>query len=268
MARPLRALRGRADDRPRRDRRQRCPAQYPERARLQPGGPRLGGQRLPDLLRRPAAPGWAARRLDLAPRCLPGRPRHLHRRLAVLRDRTDPGDADRRPLRAGGRRGDGHGGRARDDRDDVPGAARAGEGDRRLRLRRLRWRVDRPDRRRRAHPGDQLALDLLHQYPDRDRHGGDDPEAGRARRGDRLRPGRRRPRRGADHGLADARRLHDRRARRRPRLGRGPHHRAERRVVCAADRIPRARDDDRQPPGTRCGSSARGTCPGPTWSRR
>ena len=31
-------------------------------------------------------------------------------------------------------------------------------------------RLGRPARRRRAHPGDQLALDLLHQHPDRDRH--------------------------------------------------------------------------------------------------
>ena len=36
-------------------------------------------------------------------------------------------------------------------------------------LRRLRRRLDRPARRRRAHRGDQLALDLLRQHPDRDR---------------------------------------------------------------------------------------------------
>ena len=81
-----------------------------------------------------------------------------------------PGDADRRALRAGRRRRAGVRGRPRDDRDDVPRAARAGEGDRRLRLRRLRGRVDRPARRRRADRGDQLALDLLHQRPDRHRH--------------------------------------------------------------------------------------------------
>ena len=61
------------------------------------------------------------------------------------------------------------GGGPRDDRDDVPGAAGAGEGDRRLRLRRLGGRLGRPARRRRPHPGDQLALDLLHQHPDRRR---------------------------------------------------------------------------------------------------
>ena len=46
--------------------------------------------------------------------------------------------------------------------------------------------------------------------------------AARARRGHRPRRGRRRPRRGADHRRADARRLHDRRAGGRARLGLGP----------------------------------------------
>ena len=53
------------------------------------------------------------------------------------------------------------------DRDDVPGAAGAGEGDRRLQLRRRRPGVRSACCRRRAHPGDQLALDLLRQPPDR-----------------------------------------------------------------------------------------------------
>ena len=75
-----------------------------------------------------------------------------------------------RPLRPGRRRRDDLRRDPRDDRDDVPGAAGAGEGDRRLQLRRLGRRLDRPARRRRADPGDQLALDLLHQHPDRDRH--------------------------------------------------------------------------------------------------
>ena len=48
---------------------------------------------------------------------------------------TDPGDADRRALPAGRRRGADLGRDPRDDRDDVPGAAGAGEGDRRLRVR-------------------------------------------------------------------------------------------------------------------------------------
>ena len=46
--------------------------------------------------------------------------------------------------------------------------------------------------------------------------------AARARRGHRPRRGRRHPRRGADHQRADARRLHDRQARRRARLGLWP----------------------------------------------
>ena len=53
------------------------------------------------------------------------------------------------------------------DRHDVPRAARAGEGDRRLRVRRLGRRRDRPAGRRHPHAGDQLALDLLRQRPDR-----------------------------------------------------------------------------------------------------
>ena len=86
--------------------------------------------------------------------------------------RPEPGDAGRGALRAGRRRRDDLGRDPRDDRDDVPRAARAGEGDRRLRLRRLGRRLDRPAGRRRAHPGDQLALDLLRQPPDRHRHRG------------------------------------------------------------------------------------------------
>ena len=82
---------------------------------------------------------------------------------------AEPGDARRRALRAGRRRRDDLGGRARDDRDDVPRAARAGQGDRRVRLRRLGRRLGRAARRRRADAGDRLALDLLHQRADRSR---------------------------------------------------------------------------------------------------
>ena len=69
----------------------------------------------------------------------------------------------------------------------FPEPARAGEGDRRLRLRRLRRRLDRPARRRRADAVDQLALDLLREHPDRDRHrrAGDAPA--REGQGHRLR---------------------------------------------------------------------------------
>ena len=51
----------------------------------------------------------------------------------ALRAVADAGDADRRALRPGRRRRADLGRRPRDDRDDVPRAARAGEGDRRLR---------------------------------------------------------------------------------------------------------------------------------------
>ena len=49
----------------------------------------------------------------------------------------------------------------------FPEPARAGESDRRLRLRRLGRRLDRAAARRRPHPGDQLALDLPDQPADR-----------------------------------------------------------------------------------------------------
>ena len=85
---------------------------------------------------------------------------------------SEPGPADRRPLRPGDRRRVLVGRRARDDRDDVPRPSRAGQGDGDLRVRRLGRRVDRPARRWRPHAGDQLALDLLRQPADRRRHGG------------------------------------------------------------------------------------------------
>ena len=120
-----------------------------------------------------------------------------------------------RALRPGRRRRADLGGDPRDDRDDVPGAAGAGEGDRRLRLRRLRRRLDRPARRRRPDRGDQLALDLLHQRPDRAAIVGCSAlAAGRGPAGHRPRQGRRPSRRRAAHRRPDARRLHDPRRRR------------------------------------------------------
>ena len=53
----------------------------------------------------------------------------------------------------------------------FPERRRAGEGDRRLRLRRRRRRLDRPARRRCPDRRGQLALDLPRQRPDRRRHG-------------------------------------------------------------------------------------------------
>ena len=92
--------------------------------------------------------------------------------------------------------------------------------------------VDRPAGRRCRHPGDQLALDLLHQ---RCRSGSSTAicAAAPARAATRASawPGRRRPGRRADHRRADARRLHDRRAGRQGRLGRGADARARRRLA-------------------------------------
>ena len=115
----------------------------------------------------------------------------VHRRIPAVRPGGQPDAADRRALRPGRRRRDDLRGDPRHDRDDVPRAARAGEGDRRVRVRRLRRRLGRPARRRRDHAVDRLALDLLREHPDRDRHGGVRHTAARARRGHRFRRGRR-----------------------------------------------------------------------------
>ena len=74
------------------------------------------------------------------------RPERVHGLLAVLCGLRDPGDADRRALPAGRRRRADLGRHPGHDRHDVPRAARAGEGDRRVRLRGLRRRLDRPAR--------------------------------------------------------------------------------------------------------------------------
>ena len=109
---------------------------------------------------------------------------------------------DRRRARLGGDPGD--------DRDDVPGAARAGESDRRLRLRRLRRRLDRPARsaasspRRSAGTGSSSSTCRSASPPPAWRCAWS-----RTATGIGLERGRRLPRRRADHRLADARRLHD-----------------------------------------------------------
>ena len=193
----------------------------PGRPGLLPVEPRLGRQRLPDQLRRPAAALGTARRPARPAQRLPRRAGRLHHRLADLRPVAEPGHADRGALRAGRRRRARLGRDPRDDRDDVPRAAGAGQGDRRLQLRRLRGRLDRPAARRLFDPGHQLALDLLREHPDRDRHGRAGLAAGRASDQRHRPPRRRRRRRGrARHERADARRLHDREGRR-LRLGLG-----------------------------------------------
>ena len=186
LARALRPVRGRADDRARCHDRQRRAALDPGGPRLLAVRPRLGGERVPDPLRRAAAARRPRRRPDRPAACVPDRPRGVHRRVAALRPRSEPGHADRGALHPGRRgrarlRGD-----PRHGRDDVPRAARAGEGDRHLHLRRRRGRLDRVARRRRAHRGDQLALDLLRQPPDRTRDRVLRAAAGRGPRGRRA----------------------------------------------------------------------------------
>ena len=132
--------------------------------------PGVGRQRVPDRVRRPAAAGRPARRPDRAPPHLPRRADGVHVGVAGVRPRRQPGAADRRAVRPGHRRRDDLRGDPRHDRDDVPEAVRAGQGDRRLQLRGRGRRRDRSARRRRPDAGDQLALDLLRQRADRDRH--------------------------------------------------------------------------------------------------
>ena len=142
----------------------------PGRPRLLPEQPRLGRQRLPDRLRRPAAAGRPPRRPDRPAARLPRRARR-----SSPPPRCCARVAQSQEMLIGARFVQGVGGALTSavilghDRDDVPRAAGAGEGDRRLRLRRLGRRLDRPARRRRAHRGDQLALDLLRQPADRHR---------------------------------------------------------------------------------------------------
>ena len=163
------------------------------------------------------------RRPDRPAAHLPRRPRRLHRRLAALR-----GSPQSQGMLIGARFIQGVGGALTSAVilgmivTMFPRAAGAGEGDRRLRLRRLRRRLDRPARRRRPDPGDQLALDLLHQPADRDRR----PRSSRCgwsrtRTGIGLSEGADIPGAVLITGGADARRLHDPRGHR-ARLGLDP----------------------------------------------
>ena len=123
----------------------------------------------------------------------------LPRRLARLRLRAEPGAPGRRAVHPGHRRRSHVGRDPGDDRDDVLRAEGAGEGARRLRVRRLGRRLDRPPCRRHPDRGDQLALDLLHQPADRHRNRARGQQARRSRQGARLRQGHGHPRRGAHH---------------------------------------------------------------------
>ena len=169
LAGAVRALRRPADDRPRRHDRERGAAVDQGRPELHAVEPRLGGERLPDRLRRPAAACRAPWRPDRPAARLPDRPGRLHQRVAAVCGRPEPGHADRGAFHPGRRRRDLLGRDPGHDRDDVPRAARAGEGDRGLQLRRFGRRLDRPARRRHPDRGDQLALDLLRQRADRHR---------------------------------------------------------------------------------------------------
>ena len=170
LDRPRGRLPGAAHDRPRHDDRQRRAAGDPARPALHPGQPHLGHQRLPDHVRQLPAARRSTRRPARAQARLPRRHRRIHRRFGALRRWPRPGIPDRGALHPGlGRRAVGLGD-PRHRRDRVPGGERARQGDERLRVRGRRRRLARPARRRRAHAGPELALDLLRQPPDRHHH--------------------------------------------------------------------------------------------------
>ena len=197
LDRARRAVRGVPDDHPRPDDRERGAADDPERPALLAVGAGVGRQRVPDRVRRAAAARRPARRPDRAPAHLPRRADRVHVGVAGVRPGRQPGAADRRAVHPGRRRGDDLRRDPGDDRDDVPEAVRAGQGDRGLQLRGRGRRGDRPARRRRSDAGDQLALDLLRQRPDRDRDRRVRHPAAAERRRNRPRAGRGRTGRGA-----------------------------------------------------------------------
>ena len=150
----------------------------------------------------------------------------------------------------------------------FPEPRRAGQGDRRLRLRRLRRRLDRPAARRRAHRRDQLALDLLHQRADRHRHRAARAAATStpARASGSARAPTSRVRCCSPRG-ADARRLHDPR---RHRAGWGSPQTLGLGAVslAAARRLRRAPGADRQPADAAAAVPLAQRRPAPTSSRR
>ncbi len=100
-------VRGVAHGHPRRHDRDRRAARHPGRPRLHRRQPELGDDHLPDRVRRAAAAQRQARRPARPEADVPRRDRGLRRRLARVRARGRPGDADRGPLRPGRGGGDG-----------------------------------------------------------------------------------------------------------------------------------------------------------------
>ena len=233
MGRARGRLHGPADDGARRDDRERRAALDAARPRLLAGQPGLGDRRLHDRVRQLPPAGGTARRPARPQADVPDRPGRVHARVGGVRRGRQPGLADRRALRPGSRRRGGLGGGAGAAGHRVLRAARARDRDERLHLHHCQRRLDRAARRRRPHPGGQLALDLLHQRPDR--HPDLRPRAVPDQRdhSDRPRTWHRRGRLAARHRRADAGRLRNRQGDR-VRLAVGPHARLRRSGARAA----------------------------------
>ena len=191
--------------------RERRPALDPEgpgRLDLRPG---VDDQRLHALLRGAAGDRRPARRHLRPPADVPRRRRHLRPLLGDRRPRPERDRAGPQPRGPGRRRGADDAGDALDHHRRLP-RPRARQGDGHLGRRLGPGAGGRPGARRLPHRARQLAGDLLHQHPGRDRRRHRDPvrgarvarHLGRARR-------RLRRRRGADRRPDGAR----------PRPGRG-----------------------------------------------
>ena len=170
VARPRARLSGPVHGRARRDDRERRAADPAARPALLAELAPVGDQLLhPGLRRLPAARREGVGSLR-AQASVPRRSRRVHRGLGAGWHRAVVGIPDRGPRPAGVRRRARLAGSAVDRDHDVPRRPRAHPRDGRLGRDRRRWRGRRPAARRDPDRVRVVALDLLHQPPDRPAH--------------------------------------------------------------------------------------------------
>ena len=129
----------------------------------------MGAERVHAHLRRLPPARWAHRRPFRETSYLSPRVDGVHPRQPARGTRTGPGDADRCAGSSRPWRGDPLSRHVDDPHDDLPGTEGACPGNGHVeRGGRSRWRRGCPPRRR-SHRGAVLALDPVHQHPDRDR---------------------------------------------------------------------------------------------------